>query len=118
MPSRLALYTFLAFQKQECRLLSASCRGCTACYLDYRQISDRQETITDFYMRLGGTKTDKGICALAKEDLRTYVSKINKDLQKAFGMQAAQLLGVATSGKKPDTSYGLAMDRERIKLLI
>lgn len=118
MPSRLALYTFLAFQKQECRLLSASCRGCTACYLDYRQISDRQETITDFYMRLGGTKTDKGICALVKEDLRTYVSKINKDLQKAFGMQAAQLLGVATSGKKPDTSYGLAMDRERIKLLI
>jgi len=117
MPSRLALYAFLAMQKQQCRLVSASCGKCTGCYLDYRQISDGQKTITEYYRQLGGVTEDKGICALDKDALRSYVSKISKDLQKAFGAQAAGLCAVEAVGKKPDTRYGIPMDRERIKLI-
>lgn len=117
MPSRLALYAFLAEQKQQCRFLAVSCRNCTACYLDYRQISDGQKIITDYYRRLGGATENKGICALGKEELRAYLSKIRKDLQKAFGVQSADQLAVAAVGKKPDTCYGIPMDRERIGII-
>ena len=117
MPSRLALYAFLALQKQQCRLLRPNCRDCSACYLDYRQISDGQSAITGFYHRLGGAVDHKGICALEIEELRTYVSKIRKDIQKAFGAQAADLLAVAAMGKRPDTRYGIALEREMIRLV-
>ncbi|HPK21765.1 MAG TPA: CRISPR-associated ring nuclease Csm6 [Smithella sp.] len=118
MPSRLALYAFLALQKQQCSRLRTSCRNCTACYLDYRQISEEQNAITGFYHRLGGAVDHKGICALEIEELRTYVSKIRKDIQKAFGAQAADLLAVAAIGKRPDTRYGIALEREKICIII
>lgn len=117
MPSRLALYAFLTGQKLQCRLLSATCRGCSSCYLDYRQISENQAVITDLYRRLGGTTENKGICALEKDELRAYVSKIRKDLQKAFGAQAVELLAVEAVGKKPDTRYGIPMERDRIRIM-
>lgn len=117
MPSRLALYAFLAMQKQQCRLLSANCRDCKACYLDYRQVSAIQMMITGLYQRLGGTTEKKGICALDKDELRAYVSKIRKDLQKAFGVQAAEVLAVEAVGRKPDTRYGIPLEREKIRLI-
>lgn len=117
MPSRLALYAFLAGQKLQCRLLRTTCRGCSSCYLDYRQISENQTVITALYQRLGGTTGNKGICALEKDELRAYVSKIRKDLQNAFGAQAVERLAVEAVGKKPDTRYGIPMERERIRLV-
>lgn len=117
MPSRLALYAFLAMQKAQCRLLRTSCRNCTECYLDYRQISDGQHIITDVYRKLGGATEKKGICALEKDELRAYVSKIRKDLMKAFGAQASAQLAIAAVGKKPDTRYGIALEREKIRLV-
>jgi CRISPR-associated protein Csx14 len=117
MPSRLALYAFLAGQKVQCRLLWTSCRGCADCYLDYGQISDRQHIITDVYRKLGGATEKKGICALEKDELRAYVSKIRKDLMNAFGAQAAAQLAIEAVGKKPDTRYGIALERERIRLV-
>jgi CRISPR-associated protein Csx14 len=34
-----------------------------------------------------------------------------------FGAQAAQLLAVEAAGKKPDTRYGIPMERERIRFI-
>jgi CRISPR-associated protein Csx14 len=118
MPSRLALYAFLVMQKQQCCLLTQNCRNCTACYLDYLQISDAQKSITNIYRQLGGVTEARGICDLEIEELRTYVSKIRKDIQKAFGAQAADILAVAAVGKRPETRYGIPMERERIKLIV
>lgn len=118
MPSRLALYAFLIQQKMKCAVMRNSCHGCADCYLDFRQISEGQQIITGFYKKLGGVTEDKGICALDKESLRTYVSKIRQDIQKTFGMTAASQLSVESSGKKPDTRYGIPMDRERIQIVI
>ncbi len=117
MPSRLALYSFLVMQKLQCRLLRANCRNCRECYLDYRQISDGQNIITDFYRKLGGVAEQKGICALEKDELRAYISKIRKDLMKAFGAQAAAELTIETFGRKPDTRYGIALEKEKIRLV-
>lgn len=117
MPARLALYAFFILQKQQCRVIHPRCRNCADCYLDYQRISDGQQIITSFYRRLGGATEKKGICALEKEELRAYISKIRKDLQKAFGAQAAAQLAVESVGKKPDTRYGIPMDREKIKLI-
>lgn len=117
MPSRLALYAFFAARKLDCRLVRPDCRDCAECYADYRKISDEQEAITDFYRRLGGATEDKGICALEKDTLRAYVSKIRKDLMKAFGAQAAAKLAIEAVGRKPDTRYGIALERESIRLV-
>ncbi len=117
MPSRLALYAFFAMQKLGCCQVRAGCGGCTECYLDFYQISAAQKDITNLYKKLGGSTQNKGICALEKEELLSYVSKIRQDLARTFGMQAASQLGVQAVGKKPDTSYGIRMDREMIRLI-
>lgn len=49
--------------------------------------------------------------------MRAYVSKIRKDLMNAFGAQAAAQLAIEAVGKKPDTRYGIALERERIRLV-
>lgn len=117
MPSRLALYAFLAMQKNDCRFLRVGCRNCNDCYLDYQQISKGQNIINEYYQRQGGGAEKKGICCLQKEDLRSYISKISKDLMKAFGVQTAAQLGIQAVGKKPDTRYGIGLDRERIAII-
>ncbi len=117
MPSRLALYAFLADRKLDCRLVRAGCGGCTDCYLDYEQISNAQAVITDIYRKIGGTTEGKGICALEKDELRSYVSKIRQDIGRAFGATAAQQLAVTSAGRKPGTRYGIGMDREKIRLV-
>ncbi|MDM7986618.1 MAG: CRISPR-associated ring nuclease Csm6 [Smithella sp.] len=117
MPSRLALYAFLAGRKLDCRLVRAGCGGCTDCYLDYEQISNAQAVITDIYRKIGGTTEGKGICALEKDELRAYVSKIRQDIGRAFGATAAGQLAVTSAGRKPGTRYGIGMDREKIKLI-
>jgi len=117
MPSRLALYAFFAGRKLKCRLVRAGCSGCAECYLDYEQISEAQTDITDIYKKLGGITENKGICALEKEELRSYVSKIRQDIVRVFGVQAASELTVQAVGKKPDTRYGIGLEREKIKLI-
>jgi CRISPR-associated protein (TIGR02584 family) len=117
MPSRLALYAFFAGRKLDCLLVRAGCGGCTDCYIDFSQISAAQKDITNLYKKLGGTTESKGICALEKEELRSYVSKIRQDLGRTFGVQAASQLCVQAVGKKPDTRYGIGLDREKIKVM-
>jgi CRISPR-associated protein Csx14 len=117
MPSRLALYAFFAGRKLACRLVRAGCAGCEACYLDYEKISEAQKDITELYKKLGGVTENKGICALEIEELRSYVSKIRQDIARAFGAQAAGQLAVQATGKKPDTRYGIGLEREKIRLV-
>lgn len=117
MPSQLALYAFLAARKLDCRLVRAGCGGCTDCYLDYEQISNAQDVITDIYRKIGGTTQGKGICALEKDELRSYVSKIRQAIGRAFGATAVQQLAVTSAGTKPGTRYGIGIDREKIRII-
>jgi len=118
MPSRLALYAFFIRRKLQCIKQQAGCRDCTDCYVDFQQISNEQQSITEFYKHLGGSAENKGICALEKDSLRAYVSKIRQDIQKSFGATAAEQLGVESVGKRPDTLYGIKMERRKMRLII
>jgi len=118
MPSRLALYTFFIWQKQQCRMMGASCRNCSACYLDYQDIAKQQDKINELYQQLAGHTGDAGICRLEKDSLRVYISKIRQDIQHAFGLPALAQLAVEAVGKKPDKRYGIKMERSKIQLVM
>ena len=122
-PSRLALYAFFAMQKRECAKNSASCRGCTDCYLDTEKILAQQARIADLYRSITfgrdhAAMSDSGILCLNKTNFNSYKSKIRETLQKGFGLNALPEINVEGVGGKPDTSYGLKIDRGRIRVIL
>jgi CRISPR-associated protein (TIGR02584 family) len=123
MPARLALYAFFILQKRNCRKASKTCRGCLDCYLDFQEISARQNEITALYRQIAHSRnlsdmSDSGITGLIAENFNSYKGKIKKDLVNAFGLYAADQLAIEGKGKKPDTRYGIKMDRDRIRLIV
>jgi len=121
MPARLALYAFFAMQKKECRTGSPTCRNCAECYLDIQQVLDRQERMTDLYRKITSARalsemSDSGILGLNPENFNSYKSKIKEDLKKGFGLYALPELEIASLGKRPDTKYGIRIDRDRIRM--
>jgi len=121
MPARLALYTFFAMQKKDCKRDLNTCRNCTECFLDVSQIYDRQEQIAELYKKISGRKTpagmsDSGILNLNAENFNSYKSKIRDDLKKGFGLYAVPELAIESVGNRPDTRYGIKIDRDRIRI--
>ncbi len=122
MPARLALYAFFAMQKKDCRKPARTCRGCADCYLDYARISERQESISKLYGQIarnreGSEMSDSGIKGLTAENFNSYKGKIRRDLAQAFGLDAAEILAIRGHGRKPDTRYGIGIDRDRVQVI-
>jgi CRISPR-associated protein Csx14 len=122
MPARLALFAFFAQQKKNCGKERPACRGCTDCYLDFQEISAAQDRIAALYRRIAGSRdvfemSDSGIIKLEVQNFNSYKTKIRKDLEKGFGLQALPELKIESVGKKPDTRYGIRIDREKIRLI-
>lgn len=122
MPARLALYAFLALQKKNCRLDVPSCRNCTECFLEVNEILDQQRDITDMYGKIAGTRelsemSDSGILGLTPENFNSYKAKIRKDLERGFGLYALTDLAIESVGKRPDTRYGINIDKEKIRII-
>jgi len=67
--------------------------------------------------RVHDTMGEGSIGRLSAENFRSYRSKINKDLLKGFGTMAMHDLEIASHGKRPDTRYGLRLDKERIRIV-
>jgi CRISPR-associated protein (TIGR02584 family) len=123
MPSRMALYAFFALQKKQCQKDRQSCRGCVDCYLTVAEILERQEEIADYYKKMTLQRdftamSDSGILALNAENFNSYKSRIRSDLQKAFGRAALREIAIESEGTRPDTRYGLRIDRKRIRLVL
>jgi CRISPR-associated protein (TIGR02584 family) len=121
MPARLALYAYFAIQKKECKKEVPSCRGCTDCYQSMQDVLERQKNVAEIYRRLTANRdhfamSDSGILSLGKENFNSYRSKIQKDIERGFGMYALREISIASVGKRPDTRYGIKMDRERIRV--
>jgi len=118
-PARLALYAFFAEQKKNCRL-EMSCAGCFDCFLDAASVISNSG-VADMYSRIPGGRllsemSDTGIGSLSKENFNSYKSKIRKDLLHAFGQGYMDNLEIASSGDKPETRYGIKLDRKLIRL--
>jgi CRISPR-associated protein Csx14 len=124
-PTRLALYAFFAGIKKDCRLKDQDCRHCTACYLDTHAIERRNDQIADLYKRIAFSRdfqamrkaSDGGILNLDEFNFKSYRSHIRRDLEKGFGLAATSLLEIAATGKRPDTRYGIPLERERIRVI-
>lgn len=122
MPVNLAIYAFFAMQKKGCKKDLISCKGCDDCFLDAQEILKCQQEITDLYTKAAGTRelcemSDTGIRGLNKENFRSYKAKIKNDLEKGFGLYALPEVAIESVGKRPDTRYGLRIERSKIRVV-
>ncbi len=122
MPARLALYVFFVLKKKNCTKDVKCCGKCRECFMDIQDILDNQEAIADIYGRLGrryylGTGRESGIMRLDKENFNSYRSKLNADLRKVFGIYAVKDIGISSIGKRPNTRYGIKLDKSRIEVI-
>ncbi len=123
MPAKIALYSLFARQKKDCPLERDGCEGCTECYLTMEDIHGKQAVIADSYRRLVGKKdltemSDTGIIELNLQNFQSYKSKLKTDLSRSFGLYALRELAIESTGKKPDTAFGLPIDKKRVKLIM
>ena len=122
MPAKLAIYAFFALQKKDCKKEATSCRGCTDCYLDIQDIFERQQEIGDLYRKIAGMRefsemSKSGILGLNAENFNSYKAKIRKDLERGFGLYALSEVAIESVGKRPDTRYGIKMDKAKIRII-
>jgi len=122
MPARLALYAFFILQKKNCTKEVNTCGACTDCFLDIQGIYAGQDEITDLYRKLAGSRplnemSDTGITNLNVDNFNSYRSKIKGDLLKGFGPYALKELEISSEGTRPNTRYGIRMDKSRIEIV-
>ncbi len=122
MPARLALYAFFVMQKKNCQIEIERCGSCTECFLDIDSIYAKQDQITDFYRKMSGTRpldemSDTGIIRLNADNFNSYKSRIKDDLQTRFGPHATKDLEIASSGSRPNTRYGILMDKAKMEFV-
>ena len=118
-PTRLALYAFFAERKKECHL-ARPCTDCNDCFLEATEVIS-SDGVFRMYERIPGGRlidemSDSGICSLTRENFQSYKSKIRRDLLAAFGQNHLAELEIASSGTRPDTRYGIQLDRSRIRM--
>jgi CRISPR-associated protein Csx14 len=62
--------------------------------------------------------SDSGILGLTKANFNSTKSKIREILQQGFGLHALPEISIEGVGTKPDTRYGLKIDRDRIRVIL
>lgn len=122
MPAHLALYGFFVLQKKKCKKEIEMCGSCTDCFLKSYEILDRQSEITDTYKKLRGSRPvnemqGEGIVNLDNDNLRSFKSKIKKLLETGFGSQALKEIEIASIGSRPDTRYGIKIDKSKLEIV-
>ncbi len=123
MPARLALYSFFAMLKKDSKCDKKSCKNCTDCFVNLAEIYQREEMLAELYSRIEPDKdhdamSDTGIKAISAENFNAYKSKLRRDLERAFGPLEADQLEIKATGKRPNTCYGLMLDKDQIKIVI
>ena len=120
-PAHMALYTFFARRKLDCD--RPACADCTDCWLGAWEIAnDHATAIARLYHDLPGSRTfdDRGagtIACLSKENFRSFRTKTNRRLRGQLGTAAAELVKIASTGTRPDTRYGIPLDKTRIRIV-
>lgn len=123
MPARLALYAFFALRKKACPAPDQNCKTCDRCFIDIQSVMDRQPEITALYRRLCGSRpleemSDTGIRGLTADNFHSIKTRIKQDLTAAFGAPAVENLEIASSGKRPNTRFGIRLDRVVIEVVV
>ena len=121
MPARMALYTFFIMQKKNCSKCVESCDNCNECFIDIQSVFEKQAEITDIYRKICGTRplnemTDGGIIKLDNHNFMMYKSRIKENLRDRFGLYALKDLEISSIGSRPNTRYGIRMDKSAIEV--
>ena len=122
-PARLAVYAYFAFLKKEAVCGREQCGGCDACMRTVDAISGSDCNIAELYRRHIAPYRDHdamsatGVLQLDEANFRSYRSKVNRDIEQAFGPYEAASIAIASRGRKP-ARYGIALDRDRIRIVI
>lgn len=122
MPAHLALYTFFAMQKKNCSKKVETCGNCTDCFFDIHSIYEKQRQINDIYKKVSGSRplnemSDTGIINLNSGNFNIYKAKIKANLLSRFGPYALKELEIASKGSRPNTRYGILMDKAKIEIV-
>jgi len=77
---------------------------------------------SEIYRRLSGKKpfeemSDTGIVNLNSDNFSMYKAKIRKELQNRFGLYSLRDLDIASVGQRPNTRYGVRLDKGRIEVV-
>jgi CRISPR-associated protein Csx14 len=123
MPARLALYAFFALRRKACPDSDRDGKACESCFMDIQEVMERQPEITELYRQLRGSRpldemSDSGILGLSPENFNSYKTRIKQDLRRAFGVPAAEKLEIASAGTRPNTRYGIRIDRAAIEVVM
>lgn len=115
----LALYALLALHKQQSGCTHADCQNCRDCFLTPEQILERQDELTRLYRRLTTREpVASGITGLDTEYFQSYRSKINRAILLCFGDHEGRQLSIERVGERPNSRYGILLDRRRIKVVL
>jgi len=122
MPAHLALYAFFAMQKKNCSKEVETCGNCIDCFLDIHTVYEKQKEINNIYKKISGSRpldemSDTGIINLSSDNFNTYKAKIKANLLGRFGPYALKDLEIASKGARPNTRYGIMMDKARIGIV-
>lgn len=119
-PARIALYAFFVEAKKEWPCGHSECNNCQECFMEFGDITGRQPQISQLFgmanYRTYETMSDTGILSLNDTNFQSYVSKINTALWNAYPYEAEDLI-IGSCGKKPGTRYGVALDREQLRIV-
>ena len=123
MPARLAIYALFAMQKKDCKKETDDCERCTDCFIDIQTVFKKQDQITEFYRKICGARpleemSDTGIINLNADNFNMNKSRIKQALLSSFGLYALKDLEIASVGTRPNTRYGIMMDKNKIEIVL
>jgi len=62
--------------------------------------------------------SDTGIASLSSDNFNMYKGKIKSNLLGRFGSYALKDLEIASKGRRPNTQYGIMIDRNKIEFVL
>ncbi len=121
-PVHLALYTLFAEIKKDTDCQSTNCHDCDRCWLPQHQLLARQQQLSRIYRDIVPSRdpqemSDSGIFNLTPDNFQSYRSKLNRAIEKGFGGIDAPLLQIGSRGKRPGKRYGIALNRDVIRIV-
>lgn len=119
-PAYLAVYAWFAEKKKNCKS-EQNCGRCRECFIDSVEIMDDSHGLQRLYSYISGSRTisemsDTGISCLTRENFNSYKSKLRNLIENGFGSIMAKDLVISSIGSKPDTRFGILLDKSRIRI--
>lgn len=123
-PSFLAIYGFFVLIKTNCDKQDISCLNCNECFIEVSDILKRNGEIASLYEKIIKNKPISfyqqnqaaGVTNLDSDNFSSYRSKINSFLQKNYGHSIINDIEIASVGTRPNTKYGIKIERSLIDI--